>query len=555
VIVHRRVGRKPRAFVLGLLLGAVLALAVPAWAAAATFTVDDTGDGARSESAAAGECVTAGGRCTLRAAIEAANESSVGSDVIGFDPAVFNGEPTDTIAPALLDEIVTPTTIDGANCNPGSAVACISGANVNGFTLIAVKADESTVEKLKVDIPAGVVGIRALGTGAAKPGVAILDNTVALTGTTLPSTGIYAIGTIGGTGNLIEGNTILATSGFNFNSPIVLRNGPNRVLGNEIKGSGCCYGGITMDLGAAGNQIGGDTEASENVIENFEAGAIRMEANSSHNEVRRNRGSGGSNFINGGTTPVPTIATGFRSNVAGTAEAGATVRVFRSEFPGEIGGFLGEAVADGSGDWEVTFPQVSTGTTVAATQTLAGSTSSLSPAAATITSPEEEAAEKAQQEKEARERQEREAREGREKAAEEQREREAGEQREKEGGSAGSGGGDPGGTSTGTGSSSPTPPATTLPTPGKATVRITATVKITAGPRKTSTATTAKFKFKATPAAGAKLECKLDGAKWATCKSPKAYKKLKPGKHTFRTRAVASGLKGPVTKSQFTVKP
>lgn|GEM_PF-6152460 len=36
---------------------------------------------------------------------------------------------------------------------------------------------------------------------------------------------------------------------------------------------------------------------------------------------------------------------------------------------------------------------------------------------------------------------------------------------------------------------------------------------------------------------------------------PWAYKKLKVGKHTFRVRAIASGLKGPVTKLQFTVKP
>jgi hypothetical protein len=79
-------------------------------------------------------------------------------------------------------------------------------------------------------------------------------------------------------------------------------------------------------------------------------------------------------------------------------------------------------------------------------------------------------------------------------------------------------------------------------------------VKITAGPKKSSTATTAKFKFKAEPAAGARFECKLDGAKWAKCSSPKTYRKLKPGKHTFQVRAIASGLTGAATKFKFTVK-
>ena len=78
-------------------------------------------------------------------------------------------------------------------------------------------------------------------------------------------------------------------------------------------------------------------------------------------------------------------------------------------------------------------------------------------------------------------------------------------------------------------------------------------VKITSGPKKNSTATTAKFKFKAEPAAGAKFECKLDGAKWAKCTSPKTYKKLKVAKHTFRVRATARGLTGAAVLFKFTV--
>ena len=80
-------------------------------------------------------------------------------------------------------------------------------------------------------------------------------------------------------------------------------------------------------------------------------------------------------------------------------------------------------------------------------------------------------------------------------------------------------------------------------------------MKITKGPKKSSASTTARFAFKANPAAGAKFECKLDSAKWASCKSPKTYKKLKPKKHTFQVRAKAGSLTGAVAKFKFTVNP
>lgn len=61
--------------------------------------------------------------------------------------------------------------------------------------------------------------------------------------------------------------------------------------------------------------------------------------------------------------------------------------------------------------------------------------------------------------------------------------------------------------------------------------------KITKKPPKSTTKRNATFKFKATPAAGAKFKCKLDKGKFKTCKSPKKYKKLKYGKHTFKVKA------------------
>jgi hypothetical protein len=208
------------------------------------------------------------------------------------------------------------------------------------------------------------------------------------------------------------------------------------------------------------------------------------------------------------------------------------VRVFRSEDEGEIAGFLGEAVVDSSGNWRAAYAAaVPVRTQVAATQTLTGATSGLTQPVATVVGPEEERAEREAAEKAARERQEREA--------QELREREA---REK-----GPGGGNSGGGSTGTGSTNPA----TSPTPP---VPVRPKVGITAGPKRSGTATTARFRFRVEPSAGAKFECKLDGAKWARCTSPKTYKKLKVGKHTFRVRATADGLTSAVTKYQFTVK-
>ena len=102
---------------------------------------------------------------------------------------------------------------------------------------------------------------------------------------------------------------------------------------------------------------------------------------------------------------------------------------------------------------------------------------------------------------------------------------------------------------TGKGTTTPPPTIGTLP---KAFVRR-PTVNITKGPKKASASTTASFKFKAS-VAGAKFECKLDNAKWASCKSPKTYKKLKPGKHTFQVRAKAKGALGAAVKFKFMIK-
>ncbi len=61
--------------------------------------------------------------------------------------------------------------------------------------------------------------------------------------------------------------------------------------------------------------------------------------------------------------------------------------------------------------------------------------------------------------------------------------------------------------------------------------------KITKGPKKKSHKRTAKFKFTSSEQ-GSTFRCKLDRKPVKPCRSPKKYKKLKPGKHVFKVFAV-----------------
>lgn len=331
----------------------------------------------------------------------------------------------------------------------------------------------------------------------------------------------------GGKGNLIRANQLLGNPDV---FGMLLQNDSNVVIGNTIIGAG--HVGIEVNGDPpypAHNRIGGDSSGEANRIEGSAESAINLGGlPATHNEAAGNFGAGnGGPFIslfghesrhppNGEITP-PTLEVVEQSKVSGTAEPGAKVRVFEkaSTDVGELGALIGAGTADSSGHWTATIPfKLNVGGLVAATQTTEagtaeGATSEVSTPKAAIADKEEEGSH---------------------------------HEEETHSGDNG-GGGNSGGGSTGTGPSTQTPPPAKAPK-----------VTLTKKPKKTSTATKATFKFKATPPAGAKFECKLDGAKWRKCKSPTTYKKLKPRKHTFRVRATASGLTGPVTKYQFTVK-
>ena len=315
------------------------------------------------------------------------------------------------------------------------------------------------------------------------------------------SIGVYAKGEPGG--GLIASNFI---SGASENG--ILVEGPgNEVRANSVLESGAA--GIRFrnppGIAMTGGLIGGNTPEKENLIQSSGGPAIEIVEEAlepgSVTEIARNHGSGNKglfidlvNAANEGILP-PALSAAKQTGAEGTAEPGAKVRVFRkaSAEAGELNAFLGEAIANGSGAWKVSFGSVPAGTLITATQTNGnGATSGLAQSLAATAEPS----------------------------------------------GGGGGGGNNGGGGGKGGNKDTTPPDT----------------KITKGPPKKTHKTTAKFKFTSSEA-GSTFECKLDKSKFKKCSSPKTYKKLKPGKHVFKVRAIdkAHNVDPTPAKRKFTI--
>jgi glucose/arabinose dehydrogenase len=71
-------------------------------------------------------------------------------------------------------------------------------------------------------------------------------------------------------------------------------------------------------------------------------------------------------------------------------------------------------------------------------------------------------------------------------------------------------------------------------------------------PAKRTAATLARFGFASNPV-GAGFRCKLDGRARSSCRSPKTYRRLPPGRHTFKVWAVSGSLTDP-TPAKFSWK-
>jgi glucose/arabinose dehydrogenase len=108
---------------------------------------------------------------------------------------------------------------------------------------------------------------------------------------------------------------------------------------------------------------------------------------------------------------------------------------------------------------------------------------------------------------------------------------------------------DGGGTTTPGGGGDATPPA---PPPVEKEVAVPPETRLGRHPTARTVKTTATFTFSAA-VAGASFRCKLDGKAIAPCRSPKAYRRLKPGKHVFKVWATAGVLTDP-TPARFSWK-
>jgi len=297
-------------------------------------------------------------------------------------------------------------------------------------------------------------------------------------------------------GGLIASNEVDASEEFG----ILIASPKNDVRDNTVtnsNGPGIAVkppNGVTATIG---NVIGGSSTGTENVIDGSAGPAIQIveEAGEpgSWTEITRNRGAAnGGLFIdlvtgaNQGILP-PVISSATQTKAGGTAEPNATIRLFRKATAGA--GEVEAFVTETEADGSGNW-------TVAYSSIPAGTN-----LAATQTVIESGTSELALTSAAA----------------------------DPSGGGGGGGGNNGGGGGT---------PDTTAPT-----------VKITKAPKAKSKSTTAKFKFKANEA-GSTFQCKLDKGKFKGCRSPKTYKKLKPGKHVFKVRATdkAGNVGKPATK-------
>jgi CSLREA domain-containing protein len=394
----------------------------------------------------------------------------IGGPRTGEPNRIAGGSAAVSAGPGAVDLVVVGNLVGGAAGPPAAAAAPADGIVIDsaGLTSAAV---EAIVSGNQLELSGGV-GIEQDGFGAA-----IAGNRVAGA-----DTGIRTAGPDEEHGNRIEANRVEGTAG----SGILLQNDGNEVLGNEVEGA--LGAGIEVSgpqpFGASGNRIGGDTPASENVIDGAGSAAVSVhDAEGTMTEVARNRGSGNLGpFIrlsalapateptgpNGGVQP-PAIETLTSSGAAGVAEPGAVVRLFRkaTSQPGEIESFLGRAIADEEGNWSLAFAALPAGASIAATQTtVAGGTSEAALASPAPVAPP-------------------------------------------------AGGGAPGA------NADTRPPRTRI---------LAATL-----PRRHPGV--ARFRF-AADEVGSRFQCKLDRRPFRACRSPQEYRHLRHGPHVFRVRAV-----------------
>ena len=413
----------------------------------------------------------------------------------------INGGAVGVLAgPGAADLIVQGNAVGVDAAGTASLAPPADGLSIDSEGL-ASPAAEALIARNEIAMEGGIaVALRG-------PGASVRDNSISGA-----EVGIRTEGASEPLGNRIEGNVIRNSS---LNGILLGSNG-NEALGNEIAGSGGAGIRIAgpLPFGNRDNLVGGDVAADENRIFDSGGAAIEIaEPDEMPNEVARNRGAGNLGpFIDLAVIEpkqptyrvelAPVLLDATRSALSGKGETGSQVRVFRkvSSAPGELDAFLGEAIVDADGKWEIAYGvPVPGGTIVAATQS--GERRGTSELSTAVTPPDPTVV--------------------------------------VDGGCAFLSGPNCGPGTGKVGSVDKTPPQT----------------KILKGPKAKSTKTTASFKFDADES-GSRFECKLDAKPFKPCESPRKYKHLKPGKHVFRVRAIdPAGNVGEPAKRKFQTLP
>ncbi len=285
--------KKAKALAAGLLVAGMIAAGmmagIPAHAAT-TFVVDSTSDESDA-SATDGLCKTAGGACTLRAAIQQAN-ATLGADVINFD---IPGMGVKTITPSsALPTITERATINGYTQPGASPNTLAKGTNAKlrveldgtkSFATSGLRISDSSNSVIKglVINRFGLNGVGISGDSANTAGNRIEGNFIGTdpTGTIDEGNGFDGV-FIGGsstpvTGTVVGGNTpakrnlISSNEGdgvevsFGANSKIL-----GNLIGTTASGSGALgndLDGVELrDQGTSDNEIGDGTAAGSNTI-------------------------------------------------------------------------------------------------------------------------------------------------------------------------------------------------------------------------------------------------------------------------------------------------
>lgn len=258
------------------LVAFVCAFALPAVAAAEEFVVNSNDD--QTDATPGDEfCVTEGGKCTLRAAIEEANALGGFNSVVFEEEDLFDGEGSEAvITPATpLPTIVAPLYIHGTQCTRTSGLVgpCAGIVGQPGASALKLEnAPESEIEWLS--ITGAKTGIEVRGSNRVRIFSSWLG--VTLDGSAGPNgTGVFygpgsdraRVGAFtAGLGNLFANNTAVGLDLLGASEAVVQGNR----FGVGLDGSTPAANGedieVTSDtsgggVAAAGNEIGGRVEA------------------------------------------------------------------------------------------------------------------------------------------------------------------------------------------------------------------------------------------------------------------------------------------------------